>query len=72
MKVVTPDQYVDELNMALQADEDFTPGMRFLSHPRGATGGGITGYAWEGPHEKTMVFARVALRVAVGCQIFYL
>jgi hypothetical protein len=42
------DLYIAELNRRLQEHPDYSPGMAFLPHPQGATGGNIMGIAIAG------------------------
>ncbi|SDN51552.1 hypothetical protein [Polaromonas sp. JS666] len=46
---VTPTQYVNLLNQAVQADENKQPGMRFFLHPEGSTDQTCRGIGFEPP-----------------------
>ena len=46
MKLVTPYEYVRELNKRLAMHPDFRTGMRFLLSPEG-TGNDVSGIDWE-------------------------
>lgn len=63
---VTEDQYIVELNKALQADEDYEEGMEFVPAPPGSSGKGMTGYNMRGRFDHwhwVGIYARVANKV---------
>jgi hypothetical protein len=63
-KVVTEDQYLEELNRRLKMDEMYEPGMEFIPHPPGAIGSQMSGYS-----SKIGEYGRISFEVSQEFEI---
>lgn len=61
---LSEDQYIAELNHALQQHPDYQDGMAFVAYPEGATGSNMSGYAVVGGLERLWLFAQIAHQVS--------
>jgi len=68
-KVVTEDQYLEELNRRLKMDEMYEPGMEFIPHPPGAIGSQMSGYSVTGPSSKIGEYGRISFEVSQEFEI---
>lgn len=62
-KLLTPDQYIAEMNRRLEQHRDYHKGMAFVPYPEGATGSSMSGYSVTGPFGLMGIYAQVANEV---------
>lgn len=62
--VLSEDQYIAELNRALQEHPNYQEGMAFVAYPEGATEATMSGYAFVGALGHLSLFAHVAHQVS--------
>jgi hypothetical protein len=59
-KLLTPDQYIAEMNRRLEQHSEYRKGMAFVPFPEGTTGSSMSGYSVTGPFGLMAIYAQVA------------
>lgn len=62
--MLSPDQYIAEMNRRLTLHEGYREGMAFVPYPEETTGRSMSGYSVTGPLDLMGIYAQVSHEVA--------